>query len=31
MKNILIASLLVFSCQAWSADTEPAQPNGLQP
>ncbi|MEY3771066.1 MAG: hypothetical protein RJA08_712, partial [Pseudomonadota bacterium] len=26
MKNILIASLLVFSCQAWSADTEPAQP-----
>ena len=26
VKNVLIASLLVFSCQAWSADTEPAQP-----
>jgi Flp pilus assembly protein TadD len=29
MKNILIASLLVFSCQAWSADTEPAQPAAM--
>jgi len=26
MKNLLLASLLVFSCQAWSADSEPAQP-----